>query len=340
MMMAANGAEGETLGEMEKVMCGSVPFEAFKSQLSDYNARLIWSDSIIFRMANSIWIRDDADRLKVKESFLKENEKYFNAESYTLAFDTAMMKKVNDWVNKNTRGMIPELMKEPPSDDDVMHLINAIAFEAEWMEQYQDYMVNPDQTFTNAAGNKEKATMLCDKQGSFLSGDKAVGFKRAYKGGDYSFVAILPDEGVSAADYLESMTGASFTAFLNSVNYGYDVYTRIPEFTFDYSTEMSEDLKGMGIKKAFLETADFGKMAETNTDNLFIGEVVHKTHIELDRKGTKAAAVTDIGMKNTSVAVPEEKPVIRIYLDRPFICAIVQNETGIPVFMGVVNSVE
>ena len=338
MMMATDGAGGTNLAELSKVMCGSLGFTDFRQSLSDMNARLIYSDKVKFHMANSIWVRDDADRIQVKQSFIDDGEKYFNADTFTLPFDNAMVAKVNDWVNKNTLGMIPELMKQAPSEDDVMHLINALAFEGAWAETYEPYQVIKDQNFTNAEGDTEKGVnMLADTLSYYLHDDKAVGFVRPYKR-DYSFVAILPNKEVGVEGYLSTMDGKTFRDFYQSGEDGWDVYTRIPEFSYDYSTELTEGLKAMGIREAFNQSADFSAMADTKSGALYIGKVVHKTHIELDRNGTKAAAVTDIAMTDTTSINPEQKKEITIHLDRPFIYAIVQSETGVPVFMGVVNT--
>ena len=340
MMMATNGAKTTTLAELEKVMCGSIGFTDFRKSLSDMNAGMIYSDPVRFHIANSIWIRDEADRIKVKQEFIDDGEKWFNADSYVLPFDEMMVSKVNDWVNTHTFGMIPVLLQNTPPEADVMHLINALAFEAPWAEAYTDYQVTKDQTFTNSKGNKEKATMLSDMLKSYLHDDKAVGFSRSYKGWDYSFVTILPDEKTGVSGYLKAMDGNTFRNFYKSSTGNCKVYTHMPEFTYDYSTNMNDGLKEMGIREAFTEGADFTGMADTKSGALYIGNVTHKTHIELDKNGTKAAAVTDISMNDTTSVEPEPMKEITIRLDRPFIYAIVQSDTGIPVFMGVVNSVE
>ena len=339
MMMATNGASTTTLAELENVMCGSVGFTDFRKSLSDMNARLIYSDQVRYHIANSIWIRDDGDRIKVKPEFIEAGETWFDADSYCLPFDAAMVKQVNDWVNKHTLGMIPTLMNDVPPEGDVMHLINALAFEGAWADPYQDFQVSKNQDFTNAKGEKEKVSMLMDTGHSYLSDEKAVGFSRPYKGFDYSFVAILPNEGVSVTDYMKTLDGNAFRSFLNSGKNGYIVHTRLPEFSYDYSTTLDDGLKAMGIREAFQEDADFSGMAETESGALYIGRVVHKTHIELDKNGTKAAAVTDIAMADATSAEPDPTKEISINLDRPFLYAIVQNDTGIPVFIGAVNSV-
>ena len=100
----------------------------------------------------------------------------------------------------------------------------------------------------------------------------------------------------------------------------------------------------MGMKKAFDKDADFFKMLDPETINpdliLYIGSVIQKTHIELDENGTKAAAVTIIDMKCETTSVREPEPRKRVILDRPFAFAIMDTETGTPVFAGIVNSVK
>ena len=120
--------------------------------------------------------------------------------------------------------------------------------------------------------------------------------------------------------------------------------TTTPAFSFDYSIEMNKMLMNMGMKKAFDKKADFLDMLDPETINpdlqLYIGSVIQKTHIELDENGTKAAAVTIIDMKATTTSVKEPEPRKRVILDRPFVFAIIDTETGTPIFAGVVNTVE
>ncbi|MBP5331980.1 MAG: proteinase inhibitor I4 serpin, partial [Lachnospiraceae bacterium] len=108
--------------------------------------------------------------------------------------------------------------------------------------------------------------------------------------------------------------------------------------------DMSDMLKNMGMKKAFDKNADFFDMIDPSTLNpellLYIGSVIQKTHIELDENGTKAAAVTIIDFKATTTSVQEPKVRKKVVLDRPFAFAIMDTETGTPVFAGVVNTVK
>lgn len=95
----------------------------------------------------------------------------------------------------------------------------------------------------------------------------------------------------------------------------------------------------MGMEEAFQPNANFTNMATTDTELLYINRVLHKTYIELDRSGTKAAAVTAVEMNGETASAEEEAPP-SVILDRPFVYAIIDTETGLPVFMGTVNTVE
>ena len=158
-----------------------------------------------------------------------------------------------------------------------------------------------------------------------------------YKDGKFGFAALLPEEGMTPEEYISQLSADGFTELFQNKQYG-TVHIAMPKFSSDYDTELSTILKMLGVEQAFTETADFSKMGKTDTGLLFISRVLHKTHIEVDESGTKAAAVTSVEM-NKATSAFEENPK-EVILDRPFVYAIMDMDTGLPVFMGVLNSVE
>ena len=139
--------------------------------------------------------------------------------------------------------------------------------------------------------------------------------------------------------YVAGLTGGDFAAALRDVRTDADVSIRIPEFKFDYFGELNANLHAVGISKMLdPNAADLGNMVETELSDgiLYISKVVQKTFIELNREGTKAAAVTGGMAVTKSESAP--KPRLEIYLDRPFVFAILDVEHGIPIFIGVVNT--
>ncbi len=332
--MTANGANGQTLVEMEDVLCGGMEIRSFNEYMYTYHNRLTATKDVTFHLANSIWLKDEPE-LQVKEDFLQTDRNYYNADVFQADFDTDTVADINQWVDANTNGMIPQLLTEIPEGAE-LYLINALAFEGEWENSYEEKQINEAGIFTDYLGNEETVTMLRSTETQYIAGEHVTGFVKNYKGGDYAFLALLPEESIRVEDYIASLNGEDFLALYDNRMYQ-DVLVEIPEFMYDYDTELKESLSAMGMEEAFKPGADFSNMAETS---LYISQVLHKTHIQVDRAGTKAAAVTAVEMSKTSDAEVDVTEPLRVYLNRPFVYAIVDTETGLPVFLGAVNTIE
>ena len=139
-------------------------------------------------------------------------------------------------------------------------------------------------------------------------------------------------------EYLGQLAPEAFTELLENVDWGQTVSIEIPKFKFSYEQELSDVLRTLGVKKAFLDDAEFSKMAETDTGVLKIDQVLHKTYIELDENGTRAAAATAVAMTKNATAMPGEPETV--ILDRPFVYAIMDTQTNLPIFIGVLNTLE
>lgn len=336
--MTANGAGSTTRTEMEQALCNGMSIEDFNPYMYSFRNHLNASEDVTFHEANSIWIRNQEDRISLHTDFLQTNKNYYGTDAYYSAFDDQTVKEINHWVKENTNDMIPLLLNEPISDDIVLYLINALAFEGEWDIPYEDTQITEDGIFTNYAGAEEASAMLNSTEACYIHDEHATGFIKNYKGGDFAFLALLPEEGMSPEEYAASLTGESYLKLYQHRQYR-DVIVQLPEFTYDYSAELQDVLSEMGMQEAFQDTADFSNMGTTDTGYLYINRVLHKTHIEVDRNGTKAAAVTAIEITTDSCSIDTEEPVI-VILNRPFVYAIIDTESGIPIFLGTVNSIQ
>ena len=115
------------------------------------------------------------------------------------------------------------------------------------------------------------------------------------------------------------------------------VITGLPEFEYDFGTNVNEPLQEMGMTRAFQSgIADFYGMTDDER-GLYIGKVIHKTHIEVTPVGTRAGAATVVAMEAGAALDPE--PPKEVILNRPFVYAIVDTKTSLPVFIGTVNSI-
>ncbi|MDE5564181.1 MAG: serpin family protein, partial [Oscillospiraceae bacterium] len=325
--MTANGAAGDTKTEMEQTI-GSMAIENLNKYLYTQRMEQPNNENCKLTTANSIWFRDDAERITVNPAFLQTNANYYQADAFAAPFDQTTVNDINTWVDSNTDHMIPKLLEEL-RDENVMCLINAVVFDAKWEEPfYEEYVYERD--FTAYNSTVQTAEMMHGDSYYYLQDEHAEGFYKYYEGGRYAFAALLPEEGMTVTEYIQGLTPESLHETLanpigTKVNFG------IPKFSYDYEISLVEPLAMMGMSTAFGEDADFSKMAETASGALFIGDVRHKTHIDVFEEGTKAAAVTGVIMNDcTAAPIPPKKVV----LDRPFVYCIVDTETSLPIFIG------
>ena len=330
--MTANGAEEETLAQMEEVL--GMTTEELNMYLYSYMKNLPQGDTYKLSHANSIWFTEDK-RFTVNQDFLQTNADYYGADIYTAPFDKQTLEDINNWVKQNTDGMIPEILDQIPPEA-IMYLVNALAFEAEWSEIYEKNQVR-DGEFTKEDGTNQDVKFMYGSEGTYFEDEKAVGFMKRYKGGKYAFVAMLPNEGVTVSEYIASLDGESLNALLANPQYA-TVHTSIPKFETEYKVEMSEILKSMGMTEAFdMYNADFEGLGTSTGGNIYISRVLHKTFISVGEKGTKAGAATIVEMKDCAAAEPTEPK--EVYLDRPFVYMLVDCENNIPFFIGTMMDV-
>lgn len=334
--MAANGAKGETLEEIEEVI--GMDLKTLNSAFA--------KDKVIgegVKSANSVWIRKNVG-LNVNQSFIDTNQKNFGAEVFTEKFDGATLNKINGWVSDNTDGLIENMLDEIPADA-VMYLVNTILFDAEWEFKYSAGDVLENQTFTSESGKKQTVSMLFNEDvtsdySNFKLGKTEVVIKDYTNG--YSFAAMLPNKGISVSKALESFSGSDFVNAVTkrvSSEQMYGIHflkTYIPKFEFECSFDFTNILKKLGMPTSFdSKKADFSSMATSPAGNIFIGRVGHNTHIMLNENGTKAGAATYVEMKAESAM--EEPDYRELRFDRPFIYVIYETNTGMPLFIGTVR---
>jgi len=330
--MTANGARGETLSQMEAV---------FGLPLSELNPYLrAWMDTLPsgkkteLDAANAIWFKDSPG-FTVEQDFLQANADWYGAGLYKAPFDEGTRRDINDWVDRHTDGMIPAILDEIPQSA-VMYLINALAFEAEWEEPYEERQIQ-DGVFTREDGKAENVKLMYAEEPLYLEDEHAAGFLKYYAGGQYAFVALLPEEGVPVADYAAGLTGERLRDLLSGA-WAEEVRTAIPVFESEYSVEMSGILGAMGMTDAFEPgLADLTGIGSSENGPLFINRVLHRTYISVDAKGTKAAAVTVVEPGDGAAPMMEEPKTV--YLDRPFIYLIVDCGTDLPIFIGAMMDV-
>ena len=330
--MTANGADGTTKEEMEKVL-GGMPIEELNKYLRTQRLSQPSIDGCKVNVTNSIWTNNEIFRPSAE--FIQANVDFFDSEVFATPFNNDAMNAINGWVNKKTDGMIDKILTELSKNSTAV-LVNTVTFDSEWAVTYYEDDVF-DGIFTSAEGKEQEVGMLSSTENVYLKTDDAVGFMKPYIGGRYSFAALLPDEDTTPEELIDSFTAESFNTMINEKDRFKKVHVLMPKFKAEYSQELSNVLSDMGMPTAFSEElADFSKMNATGEPDSYIGEVQHKTALELTEKGTKAAAATAVVMtEKTAVSMDEY-----VRLDRPFVYFIMDNETSLPLFIGTMNSIE
>ena len=332
--MTANGADGETLAQMEQVL--GMDVDNLNSYMLAYLELLPESKDYKMSLANSIWFKDDPN-FAVEQSFLQTNADYYGAGAYKAAFDEGTRNDINNWVKEHTDGMIPEIIDEIP-DEAIMYLVNALAFDAKWADEYEEHQIREGR-FTMEDGTRQDVDMMHSEEYTYLEDDLATGFIKYYKDRKYAFVAMLPNEGVSVSQYVDSLTGEHLRELLNNPQ-DLTVFASIPKFETEYDIEMSEVLQEMGMTDAFdWQVADFSRLGTYNVDgmNICINRVLHKTFISVSEQGTRAGAATAVEMvAEGAMEIVEFKEVV---LDRPFVYMLIDCETNLPFFIGTMMNV-
>ena len=323
MAMVANGAEGTTKEEIYAALQLDDNANSRSKQLIE---AMNSNQHCEVRMANSIWINN---QLSVKEKFINTNKDYYNADVERTQFDESALTRINSWCNEKTEGRIASIINDIDPNAR-MFLINALYFKGAWKSPFAIHSTQPEK-FTTTGGVTADVQMMRQRSNAAYYSDNILSMTaKPYKGGYYMLLA-LPNKGIScitAANHLAT----NFDSILAATDIQ-DVELKMPKFTAEFGTSLRPMLEEAGINSAFGSRAQFGEISDKA---LCIDDVIQKTYIKVDEQGTEAAAVTAVmvGM----MAMPREGEKKVLTLNRPFIYAIIKEDTNEVLFVGKVSN--
>ena len=323
--MLAGGADGTTLSEIENLLADDT--ETLSNNIYTFFDSLPSTSKI--SNVNSMWIKND-EAFKVNNSFLQYNANFYNADVFKSPFDKTTVDAINSWVKSATKGNITEMLKEIDNES-CMFLINALTFDAEWNTPYAKESIS-DGIFTTP-NSTVLAEMMRSNENFYIKTSNAEGFIKYYKNGDYAFVALLPDKSLNINDYVSSLKNTSFDAIIKSGREE-DVIATMPKFENKSDITLNDTLKKLGVNSAFdVSKSDFSKLGTYAGKKIYLSSVQQKAYISVNEKGTKAGAVT---MANIAGKTSLPLETYHVTLDRPFVYAIVDTKTSVPLFVGKV----
>ncbi len=323
--MAADAASGKTKKEITDLLSSGTEFNQTLEYLKYFQNQL--TDSDVCSLANAVIVRDDIYHTIVPE-YEKHLSELFNGKLFSTD-DLAI--HADAWVRQITKGKIPSMIDDSMREV-LLCMINSSTFTAEWEEQYEDKAIQ-NENFVNQDRTVSRVKMLRSYEPIYIENEMFTGFVKPYKGNEFSYVILLPKKKRRPIgnydielDFSELLTGVDNT------------FARVlmPEFECSTDIDMTNTLEKIGIRTIFTPQADFSPML---SEWVKVSSLKHKAHIEVDRNGTKAAAYTfaDFVCGAAPQRFPEEKEV---FVNRPFLYAVVHNATGIPVFVGAVKHLD
>lgn len=329
--MTANGADGETRAAFEQLfgMDMDTLNALCAALLTDYQTL---GGSTQSNLANSLWV---ADHVELEQPFVAACRRDYQAELFTVDFTKPLtVEQVNGWVDEQTRGLIPAIV-DRFDPDTAMALINAVYLKNRWMKEFPTPTAEWKLAFTAGDGTVSEIPCMRNETRTerYVTTLGASGVVLPYDDGRLGFVALLPDEDSSLDALVEGWDGAALPALLDGAEERL-VSLSMPKFEAEWSGSLNDVLTGMGLGTAFdSDAADFSAMGRSPMGPFYISEVIHKTALKVNEKGTEAAAVTAVIMECAGAPMPPEDLIV-LTLDRPFLYGIVDLERGVPLFWG------
>ena len=331
--MLNEGAEGETQRQITDVLglAGSV------EEINNYFKKVMDEASgvdstVTIKIANSINVNSDRG-YRLIPKYKEKMQKFYDAQIDAFSFSNgSSVDIINNWCNTHTDGMIPKIL-DSLDPEAVMYLLNAVFFKASWTKEF-DPKKTRDKVFTKQDGTilEHKMMHASIKGAAYGSNNLCKMLSLPYGNGSYSMIVLLPHKGKTIGDIIHSLSAEQLEKQRTQEMTSHNVDILMPRFTTENEFGLEQVLSSMGMPLAFSpRAAEFSNMVKG--EELWVSMMKQKAKIEVNEKGTKAAAVTVVGMSKKSLNIGgtiwEE-----FHATRPFVYYIVDNSTGTIYFMG------
>lgn len=326
--MTQEGATGKTKRQISALLPKNLLANSEKMQ-----------NSVSLTQANSIWISDKI-AADVKPKFVSQNKEKYVADVRRLTFDANAVRQMNAWCSEKTRGLIPSVI-DRLSPQDVMVLMNALYFKADWVENF-----DPNKTQKmpfNVANGEAKLVDMMSRSGRMTYAETKdcqvvrLNYKASAKNGEnekektqFAMYVLLPKAGIGTSAILKKLSEKSWKQLPFSEQ---KVHLQLPKWESNYGTSLVGALQKMGATRMFAANAQFSKICK---QKLCVSDIIQKCVVKVNETGTEAAAVTAVMMRLTSAGPNQEKP-IEMNVNRPFIYVLAETTTDTPLFIGIMN---
>jgi serpin B len=327
--MALAGARGDTAAELAAALHLPGP-EAAADGLRQLAAIRPGGD-VTFRAPNVMWLET---ALSVRDSYLAQLAGTVAVQRCDFRrAPEAARETINDAIAEQTAGKITDLIP-PGLIDDMTRLVltNAVYLKALWEQQFPAHETQQKPFYPERSGPAPVDLMHLQASLTYHRGDGYQAVLLPYRGGSLAMAVVLPDGPLSElAGQLAGPGLGGLVAGLLSGGTECQVDLSLPRFRVDASFMLKDTLEELGVRIAFTDAADFSGIAEGGP--LKISAVVHKAFIDVGEEGTEAAAATAVVIRMAAM-VRRPRPDVTLVFDRPFLFAIVDTGSGLPLFLG------
>ena len=331
--MLNEGAEGQTQQQITDVL----GLDGSAQEISQHFKKIMdvapsVDSTVTIKIANSINI-NSAWNYSLIPKYKTDMQEYYNAQIDAFDFGNGRnVDIINNWCKTHTDGMIPKILDQLDPHV-VMYLLNAVYFKASWTNKF-DPKYTRDKIFTKQDGTilEHKMMHVSIKGVAYGSNNLCKMLSLPYGNGSYSMIVLLPHEGKTIGDIIQSLSAQQLEKQRTQEMTIHNVDILMPRFTSENEIELEEILSSMGMPLAFNPlAAEFSNMVKGQ--ELWVSMMKQKAKIEVNEKGTKAAAITIAGMMTKSFN-PNRTIWEEFHATRPFVYYIVDNSTGTIYFMG------
>lgn len=327
-----NGANGDTTDQLRGILGTSLNVNEMNVYMHSYNERLTDSDLTTLYFNNAMWVNADKS-VTPSQAFLQANATYYGNAIYKESFNADAVTNISNWISNETNQNVEYIVDSLPADAPI-YMLSSLMFDATWSKQYS-YQNIQKSAFTTASGQEQEAQMMSAFEYSYIHDELAKGFIKEYSGGNYAFIALLPEENIKMKDYIGRLAvGDKYAPLLKSKRPDV-IDVTMPKFTCEYRGGMSDILTKMKLGRAFDSNSGDLSMLGTSDGRLYAGDLFVRNSFSVTEKGTSkgtAASVADDNNAATNTHV--------ISLTRPFMFMVVDTNYNLPVLLGVVNSME
>ena len=330
MAMTANGAVDGALAEMKDVLgFGEMEMPDVNEQFSQLIASLVEADKdMVLEIADSIWM-DDAFAPSVKADFIAVLEDFYSAALFTEDFaDAATVGKINSWVSEQTHEKIDKIIDEIGANT-VMYIINALYFKAAWTNAFSKDLTYKGKFWLSDSSKKDVDYMYAGGDSYSFKIDRENKYsvvRIPYGRGVFAFYAIVPSDKVN--DFIGKIAGNDIDSYFENMDKRNEFFMELQKFKFAYEKSLKETFKTLGMGQVFAGGLD---NISSDVENLYVGDILHKTFVEVNEEGTEAAAVT----AEAGDSGGEENYCI--LAKKPFVFVIRDERTGSILFIGKVE---